>query len=141
MNKIKSLWTIILAGITSVVPFLLSCPGLACVSCGRETPQSTAKCCSNLCSKRYYKQQKLTAKVKTITQQTISIINSDIEKIKVRDFLSISQCAELLGISRFTVMRLARTGLIASFKAGRRTIISRESINNQFNINNNESNT
>ena len=103
--------------------------------------RSTAKCCSNLCSKRYYKQQKLTAKVKTITQQTISIINSDIEKIKVRDFLSISQCAELLGISRFTVMRLARTGLIASFKAGRRTIISRESINNQFNINNNESNT
>jgi len=96
--------------------------------------RSTAKCCSSLCSKRNYKQQKRTEKVKTITQQSISMLNTDIEKIKARDFLSIYQCSELLGISRFSVMRLIKAGLIASIKAGRRTIISRESINKQFNI-------
>jgi excisionase family DNA binding protein len=107
-----------------------------CEHCGKSfiARKATTRFCSHQCNSRRYKQHKREAVAIQATQVSVSILNTEMERIKARDFISIDQCSKLLGVSRFTIMRLVKSGVIASFKAGRRTILSRESINNKLNI-------
>ncbi len=49
-----------------------------------------------------------------------------------KDFLSVKDVCVLLGASRWTIYRMIDNGQLKAAKIGRRTIISREAINQLF---------
>lgn len=102
-----------------------------CQQCRKEfTARTTVtKYCSDKCSKAAYKARKRAEKIKQSNAETTRIINQPIEQLKAKEFLSIKEVSQLVGISRRTVYRLIEQGDLKKIKIGSRTIIKRSSIN------------
>lgn len=96
-----------------------------CDFCLQEFTAKTTKTkyCSHKCNSRAYKAAVRKEKMKTSDEQTTKIVNVDMEKIKVREFLNITQASRLFGISRRTVYRLIDRGHLNIAKFGTRTVI------------------
>ena len=96
-----------------------------CEFCLHEFTAKTTKTqyCSHKCNSRAYKAKVRTEKIETSNAETTKIINVDMEKIKVREFLNITQAGRLFGISRRTVYRLIDRGHLNIAKFGARTVI------------------
>ena len=93
---------------------------------------TVTKYCGNNCSKKAYKLRRRNEEIENSNTITLESINLDTEKLKVKDFLSIVETSQLLGLSRRTVFRLIKRGQIKSKKFGRRTIIRRIDIEKLF---------
>lgn len=106
-----------------------------CQHCSKEfTARTTVtKYCSDKCSKAAYKARKRAEKVKQSNAETTRIKNQPIEQLKAKEFLSIKEVCQLVGISRRTVYRLIEQGDLKKIKVGSRTLIKRSALNRLLN--------
>ena len=102
-----------------------------CQYCGKEfTARTTVtKYCSDKCSKTAYKARKRAEKIQQSNVETIRIRQQPIEQLKAKEYLSINEVCQLLGISRRTVYRVIERGELNKIKIGSRTIIERSTLN------------
>lgn len=102
-----------------------------CQHCNNEfTARTTVtKYCSRKCASRAYKDRTRAEKVKQSNAETTRIKNQPIEQLKAKEFLSINEVCQLVGISRRTVYRLIEQGDLKKIKIGSRTLIKRSALN------------
>lgn len=94
----------------------------------------TTKYCSHKCNQRHYKQRKREEKINNFKEEQINKPNKQLIKIdlKNKEYLSITETALLIGISRRTVYRLISNKKLTSYKIGNRTILKRVDIDKLF---------
>ena len=108
--------------------------------CGAEfTAQKTStQYCSGVCSKRAYKARKREEKVEACNEEvkaTRQPTKGKQQPIEEREFLSVSQAAELMGCSRQNVYYLINTGQLKAVNImKKKTIIKRSDINALLNV-------
>ncbi|MDR1181627.1 MAG: helix-turn-helix domain-containing protein [Bacteroidales bacterium] len=94
-----------------------------CEYCGKEFDawRITTRCCSDYCNKRAYKQAK---RKKTIEATETITADKKVGKIKTdlseRQYLSISEVARLMSVSRWTVYRYVVSGVIPCIRINKR---------------------
>ncbi|MCH4830602.1 helix-turn-helix domain-containing protein [Flavobacterium columnare] len=112
-----------------------------CVFCKETYIAKTllTKYCSHKCNSRHYKQRKREEKIETFLNPPQVTTNSSTISIADKEFLSIIETSVLIGISIRTVHRLMKNESLKFSKIGRRTIISRNSVNKLLNQDYNES--
>lgn len=108
-----------------------------CQFCHQEFTAKTTKTkfCSLKCGNRNYK---LITRHKTIdvsNQETEKIRMQDFEAIKKRDYLSVAECSQFLGISRRTLYRMMARNDVDTVKLGRRNLVVRKSVEALFAVN------
>ncbi len=91
------------------------------------------KCCSDHCSKRYYKLKKKDEKIENTNQETVKVFSLPLELLKAKEFLSVKEASKLLGVSQRTLYRLMEKDELKFAKIGKRTIIKRTELDNFFN--------
>lgn len=98
-----------------------------CEFCKKEFTAKTTKTryCSHICNRRGYKELAKQVKIATSNKQTELIKNTDLEKIRIQEFLNINQVSQLFGISRRTVYRMISRGELDIAKFGTRTVLRR----------------
>lgn len=101
-----------------------------CQYCNKEfTARTTVtKYCSDNCSKRAYKARKRAEKVAKSNIETHKIKTQPIEILKAKEFLSIKEACELIGISRRTIYRMFYRNELNLIKIGTRSIIKRSEL-------------
>lgn len=106
-----------------------------CQHCSKEfTARTTVtKYCSDKCSKSAYKARKRAEKVEQSNAETKRIKSLPIEQLKAKEFLSIKEVCQLVGISRRTVYRLIEQGDLKKIKIRSRTLIKRSALNRLLN--------
>jgi excisionase family DNA binding protein len=106
-----------------------------CLYCRREfiAQKTVTKYCSHKCAQRAYKARKRAEKIKQSDTETLQIKNQSIEQLKAKEFLSINEVCQLVGISRRTVYRLIEQGELKKIKIGSRTLIKRSALNKLLN--------
>jgi len=96
-----------------------------CDFCLQEFTAKTTrtKYCSHKCNSRGYKADQRKAKIEKSNAETARVITNDLDKVKHREFLNITQAGLLFGISRRTIYRLIDRGYLNIAKFGARTVI------------------
>jgi excisionase family DNA binding protein len=96
-----------------------------CEFCLQEFTAKTTrtKYCSHKCNSRAYKAAVRQEKIGASNLETFKLTNGEMEKIKLREFLNVSQASKLFGISRRTIYRLIDRGHLNIAKFGTRTVI------------------
>jgi excisionase family DNA binding protein len=113
-----------------------------CTYCGKSFIAKTVntRYCCHKCNSRHYKQKAKEDKIqKSIVQQkqslqslqTLQSANSN--SLLFKDYLSVQDTAELIGVSRWTINRMIKRGDLQIHKFGRKKIIQRTQINKLFN--------
>jgi hypothetical protein len=102
-----------------------------CAYCGREftAQKTTTKYCGHPCASRAYKARVRAEKIQVSNLETQEIRNSQLEKLKAKEYLSVPEFCELVGISRRSAYRIMERGELIPGKAGKRTVIRRGDIN------------
>ncbi|MFW6275141.1 MAG: helix-turn-helix domain-containing protein [bacterium] len=105
-----------------------------CQYCGNEftARTTTTKYCGDVCAKRAYKARKRNEKISKAKKETHQIKTKPIQELKEKEFLSITDTYQLLGVSRRTVYRMIKRGDLKATKIGGRTIIRKKDINQIF---------
>lgn len=98
-----------------------------CEHCKKQFTARTTRTryCSHICNSRGYKALARKGKVEKSNQETVQLLNTDLEKIKPLEFLKITQASLLFGISRSTIYRLVNKGQLDIGKFGKRTVLRR----------------
>ncbi len=98
-----------------------------CEHCKKQFTARTTltRYCSHICNSRGYKSMVRKGKVEKSNNETVQLLNTDMEKIKPLEFLKITQASLLFGISRSTIYRLVNNGHLDIAKFGNRTVIRR----------------
>ena len=101
-----------------------------CKHCNKEfeAQKFSTQYCSDNCSKRAYKIRVRTQKVETLNKEIEILKAKPIEELKAKDFLSIEETCQLLGVSRWTIWRAINASKISSAKIGKRIIIKRSDL-------------
>lgn len=96
-----------------------------CEFCKEQFTAKTTrtKYCSHRCNSRAYKVKDRNEKVEASNQETAANFSADLERIRLREFLNITQASLLLGISRRTIYRLIDRGELNTAKYGTRSVI------------------
>ncbi len=111
-----------------------------CKYCGNAfTARTTVtKYCSDTCAKRAYKARKREEKIQaTLTKdmqqpkEVVQVINPN--AVNNKDFLSVTEVSQLIGVSRWTVQRMIQQGRLKAVPFGRKRIVARWQIENLFN--------
>lgn len=105
-----------------------------CHHCGNAfiAKTSVTQYCGDICAKRAYKQRIKDEKVEKSNKETLSLIAQPFNELAAKEFLSLSETAQLTGISLRTVQRLIEKGTLKAGKLGRRTIIKRKELDKLF---------
>ncbi len=105
-----------------------------CQQCGESFIAKTTvtKNCSNRCARRAYKARKRAEKMKASKKEVTEIIERPIVEVQARDYLSVDDTCRLLNVSRSTIWRLAKTGVLKTAKLGSRVIIRKSDLNKLF---------
>lgn len=108
-----------------------------CEFCGNtfNAYKTTTRYCSHACNSRAYKENKRQMKLTAIsyrTMQEIEMVSDQYEKIKDKEFLSVSETAFLLSVGRMTVYRYLHSGSLAAVQIGGKTFIRRKDIDTMF---------
>lgn len=98
-----------------------------CEHCKKQFTAKTTRTryCSHICNSRGYKALVRKGKVEKSNNETVQLLNTDLEKIKPLEFLKITQASLLFGISRSTIYRLVNNGYLDIGKFGKRTVLRR----------------
>ena len=100
---------------------------------------TVTKYCGNSCAKKAYKKRKRDEKIQSAIDdtkenlqslQTINIITP--QNLSQKEFLSITEVSELLGVSRWTIQRMVKRGQLTVKQIGRKKIMARNQIDNLF---------
>ncbi len=106
-----------------------------CQNCGKEFVARTTvtRYCGDSCAKKGYKKSKRVERYNPINEETLRIKRLQLEELKAREFLSVSQAAKVLGCSRQNVYKLIRSGkLPAKNLLLKKTMIKRVDIDRLF---------
>lgn len=78
-----------------------------CQNCGKEFVARTTvtRYCGDSCAKKGYKKSKRKERYNPINEETLRIKRLQLEELKAREFLSVSQAAKVLGCSRQNVYK------------------------------------
>ena len=87
-----------------------------------------------MCAKRAYKARQKAAKVEASNKQTKAIRNKPIEDLRAKEYLSIANACQLLGLSRWTLWRAIKKRELTAAKIGRSTLIKRSDIDKLFEL-------
>ena len=107
-----------------------------CAWCKTEfiAQKTTTICCSHRCANLLYKQRKREAAVKANNQVVEKIIEEKtIEKIKQKPFLTITEAAAYLGVTRPTLYGYLKRGELKASRLGYKFLLRKEDIDNLFN--------
>lgn len=107
-----------------------------CAWCKQEfiAHKTTTTCCSHRCANLLYKQRKREAAVKANNQVVEKIITEKpIEKIKEKPFLTITEAAVYLGVTRPTLYGYLRRGELKASRLGYKFLLRKEDIDTLFN--------
>jgi excisionase family DNA binding protein len=103
-----------------------------CVFCQEAfvARKSTTLYCSLKCASKAYKENKRQEKLLQSKAVVKSELTAPVILLQAREVLSIEQVSLLLGISRWTVMRMYKTNKIKTITIGTRRLILREELDN-----------
>ena len=106
-----------------------------CQHCGREFEARTTvtRYCGDPCAKLAYKARKKAEKIKESNQETLEAIERPIAELQSKEFLTVKETCELLGISRTTLWRSIKRGRLKVGRMGTRIIIKKQELQNLFN--------
>jgi excisionase family DNA binding protein len=101
-----------------------------CVFCQEAflARKSTTLYCSHKCGSRAYKENKRQEKLLQDKTLVKSQLTAPVVMIQAREVLSINEVSLLLGVSRWTVMRMYKTNKIRTITIGNRRLILREEL-------------
>lgn len=105
-----------------------------CEWCGKEFTAykcSTRFCCKQ-CNDHAYKAKKRELKVQSVNENLASKNEPEIIRIQEKEFLSPTETAQLLGMSRATLYRYLLNGLIPAVQFKGKTKIRRSSLEKNF---------
>ena len=107
-----------------------------CQYCGNEFTSKTTitRYCSHICNSRAYKAQVKKSKVEASNIETKQIKNKPIDELRAKEFLSVKDACNLLGVSHRTIYRLLERGELKAGKIGKRTIFKRSEIDRIFEL-------
>ena len=97
-----------------------------------EAKTTVTRFCSDYCAKRAYKLRQRQARIEASQAETRQTIRRPVAELQAKDFLSVEDVCDLLGLSRSTVWRLCRAKRVKSAKIGRKRFILRASIDQLF---------
>jgi excisionase family DNA binding protein len=111
-----------------------------CEYCGALYTARTlyTRYCSHVCNRKAYKANKRQEKIDThIAMQkavpVVSHLNSKINTdVTLKELLSVTECCSVLGISRGTIFRWIKNGLLVTYQHGTKHLIKKEDINKLF---------
>jgi len=106
-----------------------------CEFCRKEftARKTTTRTCSDYCAKRLYKQKRMNTKIESINENTQLIKTKPIEELKMKEFLTVKDAAQLLNCSIRTTYRLIKNGSIKGKNLSeRKTLIKRSEIDKLF---------
>ena len=106
-----------------------------CEHCGVEFIAKTTvtKYCGDRCAKRAYKARKRAEKIEESDQETQATIQQPIIELQAKEFLTVQETCQLLGISRTTLWRIIKRGQLNAGKIGSRVLIRKADLQNLFN--------
>ncbi len=111
-----------------------------CQHCGKTFIAQTTvtKFCGDTCAKRNYKKRAKDAKIEqSLIETRDQILSPNIQSVNQssmpKEYLSINEISDMLGVSRWTINRMVGRGEIIAKQMGRKKIISRKSIEAFFN--------
>lgn len=107
-----------------------------CSWCGAEfiAHKTTTTCCSHRCANALYKKRKRDEVIKTNNQFTEKIVlEKPIEKIKEKPFITITEAAVYLGVTRPTLYSYLRKGELKASRLGCKYLLKKEDIDELFN--------
>jgi excisionase family DNA binding protein len=111
-----------------------------CKHCGNAfTARTTVtKYCGDSCAKKAYKSRKRKEKIQvTLTndmqQQKEVVVSHTLKDVNNKDFLSVTEASQLIGVSRWTIQRMIQQGRLKAVAFGRKRIVARCQIENLFN--------
>jgi len=109
-----------------------------CKHCGNAfTARTTVtQFCGDNCAKRAYKARKRNEKIQTTLEKSLQpkepINHYNPNAVNQKDFLSITEASQLIGVSRWTIQRMVQNGRLKSVPFGRKHIVARWQIENLF---------
>ena len=111
-----------------------------CQHCGQTFIAKTTvtKFCSHKCSQRNYKKRakeaKVSATLEATTEQLVQKFQTSTTSAanNTKEFLSINEASDLLGVSRWTINRMVQRGDLTVMQVGRKKIMSRQQIDAFF---------
>lgn len=94
--------------------------------------------CGDSCAKKAYKARKRKEKVQTTLsndkqQRKEFVVAQNPNTLNNKDFLSVTEAAQLIGVSRWTIQRMIKNGRLKAVPFGRKRIVARWQIENLFN--------
>ena len=111
-----------------------------CLQCNKTfTARTTVtKYCSGTCRKKVWKSKKRGEKIKTAiaitASQNLNKQNNTNTFINTnKDYLSITEASQLIGVSRWTIQRMIKNGRLKAVPFGRKKILLKKHIENLFN--------
>jgi len=111
-----------------------------CKHCGNAfTARTTVtKFCGDNCAKKAYKVRKRNEKIQsTLTvdmqQKNQAPAITNYNTVNNKDFLSVTEASQLMGVSRWTIQRMIQQGRLKAVPFGRKRIVARWQIENLFN--------
>ena len=105
-----------------------------CQYCGEAFIAKTTvtKYCGDSCAKRAYKARKRSEKIEASNEETKAIVEQPILALQAKEFLSIQETCQLIGVSRTTLWRVIKKGQLKTAKMGRRVVIRKSDLNQLF---------
>ena len=107
-----------------------------CAWCGKEfiAQKTTTACCSKQCANALYKKKKRDEAIKANNQFVDKKIDEkSIERIKDKPFLTITETAIYLGVTRPTVYSYIKRGELKVTRLGFKYLLKKEDIDELFN--------
>jgi excisionase family DNA binding protein len=110
-----------------------------CLQCNKTfTARTTVtKYCGSSCSKKAWKIRKRQEKINVAISET-KIFNETKNNANAvlntnKEYLSITEASQLIGVSRWTIQRMVQNGRLKAVAFGRKKILSKKQIENLFN--------
>jgi excisionase family DNA binding protein len=106
-----------------------------CKLCFKEFEARTTvtNYCSHACASRAYKEKTRREKVKQSDAETNRALQRPLVELQARDFLSVEQAVRILGVSRWTLYRAIRDGVLTAARIRRRVLLRRRDLDYLFN--------
>ena len=106
-----------------------------CEQCGEEFTAKTTvtRYCGDRCAKRAYKARKRAEKIEQSNKETKQVIERPLVELQAKEFLTIQETCQLIGVSRTTLWRTIKKGKLKAGKLGNRTVIRKTDLQNLFN--------
>lgn len=105
-----------------------------CQYCGKDFIAKTTvtQYCGDVCAKRAYKAKQKQVKVEASKEEMKAIREKSVAELNAKEYLSITETCQLLGLSRWTVWRAIKSNELPAVKVGRRAIIKRSHLDKLF---------